>query len=604
MMADEVLEKVQAMLPGAEVLRNAAGSITLGLPKGLTHLIPGFFKQLDSGSIPVLEYGIQNTTLEEVFLRLAAQNKEVNAGAVGENSETGGGLTIHPMGEPFTLTTEDGESVIVDPVGLYTSFGQCVEFDQSLYTLEGLPMVSDPAVSQGPDNASLGALEVQQQPSDQSAGDDPSMPNESQGAGGQREHLSGDQPEPVNPGSHTVQLPMSEARHLSEAERPKITAASQIRGLMHKSLYLQLGQRKANICRFVLLILCTAIAALVAVLVPDGGDDFCGSFWGRRCCPNGLAFDDSSSSRPTSNSTKDLCSLRGLQDYMSTLSTHNTHPTTAPFCVNTSYAAVEAGLCALRQEPSAPSSDPSYRASQGMFFSSMSDTEYDRPSSSQSMDAILISQGWFQDPASGQGSFSELDVLGLGAGVLAATGGRPWETEDLVPSSSAPSRTSPAELAARNITRAPTATPTWPTPSPTTHQWNGNPSTIKFVAQSAEGGGLDAKVLASQQTLRAAETPVSQWGCKFDDKDWQNPWTSTVRRGMYFANATEARLAHAALYPDFGVEISHLNIAAKSLKFSLYMYLQRNGFYKSYEGSKGPLPGTSCHVMSCHSPLP
>jgi len=35
---------------GAEVLRNAAGSVTVGLSKGLVHLLPGFFRHLDRGN--------------------------------------------------------------------------------------------------------------------------------------------------------------------------------------------------------------------------------------------------------------------------------------------------------------------------------------------------------------------------------------------------------------------------------------------------------------------------------------------------------------------------------------------------------------------------
>ena len=83
-------EFVQRLLPGAEVLKGAAAFLTVSVPKRMVSFIPSFFKALeDDSSDLVKEWGISNTTLEEVFLRLAAQNKQVNssleAGTISED---------------------------------------------------------------------------------------------------------------------------------------------------------------------------------------------------------------------------------------------------------------------------------------------------------------------------------------------------------------------------------------------------------------------------------------------------------------------------------------------------------------------------------------
>ena len=73
---------MQKTLPAAEVISNVAGHITLGVPhRALGHL-PKFITALEEAKeqdpLFVEEWGVEATTLEEVFLKLAA-SKKVNA---------------------------------------------------------------------------------------------------------------------------------------------------------------------------------------------------------------------------------------------------------------------------------------------------------------------------------------------------------------------------------------------------------------------------------------------------------------------------------------------------------------------------------------------
>jgi len=77
----EVCEAVRATLPGAEVSQMGGGALTVSLPRRVMGHIRSFFDWMDTeaGARAVREWGLSNTTLEEVFVRLAVQNTEVNA---------------------------------------------------------------------------------------------------------------------------------------------------------------------------------------------------------------------------------------------------------------------------------------------------------------------------------------------------------------------------------------------------------------------------------------------------------------------------------------------------------------------------------------------
>jgi len=76
----QIQDIVTSFIPKAEMICSSAGSLTVSLPT-LNRSLPAFFREIESGKGKRLikEWGISNTTLEEVFLRLCAQNEEVNA---------------------------------------------------------------------------------------------------------------------------------------------------------------------------------------------------------------------------------------------------------------------------------------------------------------------------------------------------------------------------------------------------------------------------------------------------------------------------------------------------------------------------------------------
>ena len=68
----DAVEAAARELPGSEILSSAAGNISVSLPRHAASGIPALFQKLMPGAGPPLisEWGISNTTLEEVFLRL------------------------------------------------------------------------------------------------------------------------------------------------------------------------------------------------------------------------------------------------------------------------------------------------------------------------------------------------------------------------------------------------------------------------------------------------------------------------------------------------------------------------------------------------------
>ena len=77
----DAVEAAARELPGSEILSSAAGNISVSLPRHAASGIPALFQKLMPGAGPPLisEWGISNTTLEEVFLRLCSQNSDINA---------------------------------------------------------------------------------------------------------------------------------------------------------------------------------------------------------------------------------------------------------------------------------------------------------------------------------------------------------------------------------------------------------------------------------------------------------------------------------------------------------------------------------------------
>ena len=138
----EVIKLVNQRLPGAETLANAAGALTFGLPKRVMPLIPGFFKYIEAEgqkygkNALVKEWGISNTTLEEVFLRLIAQTKEVNANTGGNTDGLGGedAVVLHTNHDLPSIKANDEEREF-QPINLYSTTGAPLVISDQLYRI-------------------------------------------------------------------------------------------------------------------------------------------------------------------------------------------------------------------------------------------------------------------------------------------------------------------------------------------------------------------------------------------------------------------------------------------------------------------------------------
>ena len=74
----KIKEIVMRCMPTAEIIASTAGNTSISLPRGAVSKIPKLFSELTAQPELVKEWGLSNTTLEEVFLRLAAQDHDVN----------------------------------------------------------------------------------------------------------------------------------------------------------------------------------------------------------------------------------------------------------------------------------------------------------------------------------------------------------------------------------------------------------------------------------------------------------------------------------------------------------------------------------------------
>eukprot|EP00666_Eupelagonemidae_sp_cell4sb_P015056 gene15056-11578_t len=69
---------VKEQMSGAEVVSSNAGNITVSMSTSRRSLIPRFFRQIEASRGLLKSWGLSNTTLEEVFLRLCSVDQEVN----------------------------------------------------------------------------------------------------------------------------------------------------------------------------------------------------------------------------------------------------------------------------------------------------------------------------------------------------------------------------------------------------------------------------------------------------------------------------------------------------------------------------------------------
>ena len=118
---DDLKELVKNMLPGSEIVGENAGNLTVGLPRSATAHIPNFLRALNSSPIHP-EWSVSNSSLEEVFLRLAVQaqgvTEDTEPAAVVDNSESASrGICKLCQARPteaVTLYTSKGVSIVAE----------------------------------------------------------------------------------------------------------------------------------------------------------------------------------------------------------------------------------------------------------------------------------------------------------------------------------------------------------------------------------------------------------------------------------------------------------------------------------------------------------
>lgn len=69
----ELKKLVKAYLPDAETIAEEADNLTIGLPTTTTIHVPEFLRAIERQTSVIREWGLSNSTLEEVFLRLCAK---------------------------------------------------------------------------------------------------------------------------------------------------------------------------------------------------------------------------------------------------------------------------------------------------------------------------------------------------------------------------------------------------------------------------------------------------------------------------------------------------------------------------------------------------
>lgn len=115
-----ITDIVKCALPAAEILNTDAGNISVSLSRGALRGLPRLFATLMAEDGLIKEWGISNTTLDEVFMRLAGQN-DLNAAVEGSGNVSTIGVVRRPR-DPTTTDIDQQHVLCVlettDPTGL------------------------------------------------------------------------------------------------------------------------------------------------------------------------------------------------------------------------------------------------------------------------------------------------------------------------------------------------------------------------------------------------------------------------------------------------------------------------------------------------------
>jgi ABC-type multidrug transport system ATPase subunit len=154
-----VSEMAKRLLPGSQVVAASAGSITVGVSHKLMKVVPSFFRHLEDKEEDqhnVKEWGVSNSTLEEVFLRLAVADKTVNAlGAFQGTADAEGGVggggdesavecVVRASGDKVTFFDKEGAAVTFEPVAVMSALtGRSVVPDDAGSLMRYWPLSQD-----------------------------------------------------------------------------------------------------------------------------------------------------------------------------------------------------------------------------------------------------------------------------------------------------------------------------------------------------------------------------------------------------------------------------------------------------------------------------
>jgi len=284
----------------------------------------------------------------------------------------------------------------------------------------------------------------------------------------------------------------------------RITCCKQIRALLLKSASFQKHQKKTNICSLLFLLTLVIMTLLLGLLI--GNDDSQGPV---TCSPNvtsdcacaesGARWGDG-----FIRCTEDGFTQKVVKDFQADLSS-GLYDNQRNLCAAPANGSL-AGCSQQEITPGVPSSDDVWVSAKDF-----------RCWSTKPIEPISI---WFSDSGSGPNRFLDLNVTGLGVGVLNSQYQR--------------------------------------------RGTKNTPSLLNFVDVSTRGfGTVDAAVQASQRTVLSKLT-------QFDSNTCPYCWISnSPYKYMTEGNATTV---FAALFPDFGVDIALADVNNLKLHYSLNIF--------------------------------
>jgi ABC-type multidrug transport system ATPase subunit len=279
---------VQKCIPGSDVVsQSTTGVLLVGVPQSCRAIIGKFFRWLESdANTLVTEFGISNTTLEEVFLRLVAQSKEINSVATD--------MSLTRLPEPdeqirtvlrwFDLPSGLDDTLIEQGISLEAVVKQGLasllptsSFPQELPALEngssGGDSSSSNAANDGEDNDDAQFLRqvqayIAECPATNSANLPAPPPGPVKGTlimPMEVDENSGDSARNVVGTVVGTVLPSSmpvDSREMGLPEEYTSTVPNQVQGLMLKSLYNETHNPKSSICKIIFIVILTLFSLL------------------------------------------------------------------------------------------------------------------------------------------------------------------------------------------------------------------------------------------------------------------------------------------------------------------------------------------------------